>query len=733
MTTTDATLLKSALWYAKHGWAVHPLRQRGKIPTQQEWQRIATNDAAKVAQWWQAEPNANIGMVPGNCGMVVIDIDEESMTVWRDLVAETREAHGVDLEDTVIDETPGGGLHIFYRTNGAAVATGKILDVIEIKGVGGNIVLPPSVHPSGGTYGWAMDSGPHEREMATVPDCLAQMLPGKRKRKMSLPPGSDQMRQSWEEILAPHGWQALRTAADGKTYWQRPGEDKQNGHSATTRYDERDLLYVFSENAEPFGAEQAYNRLAAYAILNHEGDVQAAMEALNIDPQAEGLQGDYAHAALLAQKWTGLYRWATHSTDWMHWTGKVWAQVHEERVAKEASDILRGEYLTRLSQTMSKDEIDRLARAVKEACTRVKVLAALAFFKGWPDVLTLPDEWDADSWLLNCQNGTLDLRSGELRAHTCEDLLTKIVPVEYHADAKAPIWDYFEDCISANDDALVAFKRRAFGYGLTGDTSEQCLFIHYGTGANGKSTELTAIQDTLGTGYSQHMPTETVLTQKQTSIPNDVARLRGARFVTAIEAEAGKRLVEALVKQLTGGDRVTARLLYSEFFEFVPSHKLYLAVNHRPIIRGADHAIWRRIRLIPYTVTIADEDQDKHLGEKMAAEREGILAWLVRGCLQWQREGLGAPEAVKNATAGYRAEMDVLGGFFADCCVLGPLFEVTTQNLYTAYTEWCERDGERPLAKRTMGVRLRERGFEDVRTSATRGWRGVGLKENVTQ
>lgn len=737
MTDRDGTLLKAAIWYCRHGWAIHPLRPRGKIPTQQQWQRIATKDEATVMRWWQAEPLANIGMVPGNCGLFVIDVDEESMMAWRELVAEMRDAHGVDLEDTVIDETPGGGLHVFYRTNGSAVSSGKIKNLLEIKGVGGNIVLPPSVHPQGGTYGWAMGCGPHERVIALVPDCLAQMLPGKRKSKMSLPPGSSQIQLSWDEILAPHGWAPRRTSADGKTYWRRPGEDKRDGHSATTRYDEHNLLYVFSENAQPFDAEHGYNKLAAYALLNHAGDVPAAMEALNIDPGADGLQGDYAHAAVLSRRWTGLYRWATHSDSWMHWSGKAWRKAPEEYVVKEASDLLRGEYLAQLAKTVDKDEINRLARAIREACTRTKVLAALAFLRGWPKVLTRAEEWDAEPWALNCDNGTLNLKTDELRQHQSEELITRLVPVAYRPDASCPTWDYVQSHIAANDEDLVAFKRRAFGYGITGDTSEQCLFIHYGTGANGKSTELTAIQDTLGRDYAQHMPTETVLTKRQASIPNDVARLKGARFVTAIEAEAGRRLAEALVKQLTGGDRVTARLLYSEYFEFTPTHKLYLAVNHKPVIRGTDHAIWRRIRLIPYTVTIPDEEQDKHIGERLAAEREGILAWLVRGCLEWQRDGLGMPDAVRRATASYRSEMDVLGEFLDDCCLIGSRFETPVKALHEAYKTWCEANGDKPISKRALGMRLLERGMTQGRgTAGVRLWTSIGLRngdELVTQ
>ncbi len=217
--------------------------------------------------------------------------------------------------------------------------------------------------------------------------------------------------------------------------------------------------------------------------------------------------------------------------------------------------------------------------------------------------------------------------------------------------------------------------------------------------------------------YALATTTDTLMVRRNPGVPNDVARLRGARLVVAVEAEEGQRLAEGRVKQMTGGGRIAARVLHQEFFEFALGFKLFLATNHKPDVRGTDDAIWRRVRLVPLAVQIPETEQDKRLRDKLAAEAAGILAWLVRGCLAWQREGLGLPPAVQAATAGYRAEMDRLAAFLEDCCLLRPDARATVNALYEAYAAWCSANGEPPLAKRALSLRLKERGFEQIKGS----------------
>ncbi|GHV09906.1 hypothetical protein FACS189485_22810 [Spirochaetia bacterium] len=215
-------------------------------------------------------------------------------------------------------------------------------------------------------------------------------------------------------------------------------------------------------------------------------------------------------------------------------------------------------------------------------------------------------------------------------------------------------------------------------------------------------------------------------------ISNDIARLRGTRFVTTTEAEEGRRLSEPLIKQITGNDALTARFLYGEYFDFIPTFKIFMATNHKPMVRGTDHGIWRRIKLIPFTTTIAPEKQDKHLEEKLLEEGPGILNWLLEGARRWCAEGLVMPKAVSNATEEYRSEMDVLGSFIKECCVQGPGTSVRARELFRAYQEWCEENNEHACSERFLSVRLKELGIERSRTAEARYWTGIMLRAKLS-
>jgi putative DNA primase/helicase len=361
--------------------------------------------------------------------------------------------------------------------------------------------------------------------------------------------------------------------------------------------------------------------------------------------------------------------------------------------------------------------------ARSEGADKIKAMLELAR----SEIPVSPDELDADPWLLNASNGTLNLRTGEILGHQREDLITKLAPVEYAPNAPAPVWEAFLERVLPGEE-LRAFVQRAAGYSATGNTSEQVLLINHGGGNNGKSTFQEALATALG-DYSMRAPTEMLMAKRAGGVPNDVARLKGARFVAASETEEGRRLAESLVKDLTGQDTISARFMRAEWFDFKPTHKLWLSTNHKPEIRGTDNAIWRRIRLVPWAVAIPPAERDRKLAEKLRGELSGILAWIVSGCIAWQREGLQAPAEVRKATAGYRSEMDVLGDFLADRCFHGERLQVGKDELYKAYQMWSDDAGERTETKRKFGMLLKERGIEDGRNSerTKRIWKGIGL------
>jgi putative DNA primase/helicase len=250
------------------------------------------------------------------------------------------------------------------------------------------------------------------------------------------------------------------------------------------------------------------------------------------------------------------------------------------------------------------------------------------------------------------------------------------------------------------------------------------MFILYGTGANGKSTFLNVIMNILG-DYATATPTETFMKRTNDSLANDIARLRGTRFVTTTETEQGKRLSEPLIKQVTGNDRMTARFLYGEYFNFLPTFKIFMATNHKPVIKGTDHGIWRRIKLIPFTTTISDEKQDKHLEEKLLAEKSGILNWLIEGVLRWRVEGLKTPQVITSANDEYRSEMDIIGNFIKDRCEQKPGVSIKARELFKVYQDWCDENNEHASSERFFGLRLKELGIEQKRLSDGRYWQGM--------
>jgi putative DNA primase/helicase len=339
------------------------------------------------------------------------------------------------------------------------------------------------------------------------------------------------------------------------------------------------------------------------------------------------------------------------------------------------------------------------------------------------------EQWDADLWLLNTPEGTVDLRTGELREHRRDDYITKITksgPGGYR-----PLWLQFLDRITAGDSELQSFLKRLVGYSLTGSTSEQALFFLYGTGANGKSVFLSTISSLLG-DYAKTAPASSFTASSTEQHPTDLAGLRGARFVTAIETEDGVRWAESKIKSLTGGDKIAARFMRCDFFEFIPEFKLVIAGNHKPGLRSVDEAIRRRLHLIPFTITIPEVERDPHLSEKLRAEFPGILAWAIQGSLEWQQHGLNPPDIVRNATADYLASEDAIGRWLEDDCIKDESLWTPGAALSLDYKVWCERTGEKPISPKRLTQALESRGFVQKRTSAARGFVGVGLRSGMT-
>lgn len=338
-------------------------------------------------------------------------------------------------------------------------------------------------------------------------------------------------------------------------------------------------------------------------------------------------------------------------------------------------------------------------------------------------------EFDADPWLVNFTNGTLEARTLTFREHRRTDRLTRVAGAPYDPHATCPRWLEFLRVVMDGDEELIAFVQRMAGYCLTGLTVEEVMFFFYGTGRNGKSVYISTLMAALG-DYARSTRPETFMVKVgHDGIPNDIAALMGARLVTTVEIEEGSRLAESLIKQLTGSDLVTARFLYGEAFDFRPTFKILMAGNHKPSIRGTDVAVWERILTVPFTVTIPRERRDKHLKARLLEELPGILAWAVEGLREWLRVGLDPPEIVRAATEEYRKEEDVLGQFLEECCDLEYGAIASAGELYERYSEWARAGGiKHPWTQTAFGRRLDERGFEATRYRQTRVWQGLRVK-----
>lgn len=442
-------------------------------------------------------------------------------------------------------------------------------------------------------------------------------------------------------------------------------------------------------------------------------------------------------------KWRGAdMRFCHPWKKWLCWDGIRWREDSIAQAQAWAKQTVRGLFAWAKSQI---DELAQLAAdgddEAKDKLTAVKEIlnwalksqaaqrihAMLDMAKSEPGIPILPDVLDQHPMLFNCRNGTLDLATGILRPHRREDFLTKLSPILYDPQARCPVWEAMLAKIMMRKADLIAYVQRLLGYCLTGLCTEQILPIWWGEGSNGKSTVINAFLDILGEEFGGKANRDLLMAIKGDKHPTQLAWLHGRRFVAAIESDEGAKLDEGLIKELTGGDVINARRMREDPWTFKPTHKLSLITNHKPVVRGQDHAIWRRLRLIPFNVIIPDAEQDKALPDKLKAEYPGILAWCVRGCLAWQREGLRSPEEVLVATREYRASQDVLAAFIEEVCVTGHDYQVRASELFSVFQAWCKKTGEKDVSNRRFCADLRDKGYADY-TSNGLWFKGIMIR-----
>jgi putative DNA primase/helicase len=418
---------------------------------------------------------------------------------------------------------------------------------------------------------------------------------------------------------------------------------------------------------------------------------------------------------------------------WLIWDGTRWKSDDSGEIFRRIAETVRSIY-NEASEMPDKESRRAIASWAKSSESRRAISAMEGLAQNLTGIPVAIEQLDSDDYLLNCQNGTVDLRTGKLELPCREHLITKLAPTIYAPEASAELWDRFVCELMLDRLSLVDYLQRSVGYSLTANITEKVVFICHGGGNNGKTTFLETLKTALG-DYAGQVLIESLMVQKNSSgnAPSpDIADLRGLRFVTSSESEDGSRLAEGKVKYLTGMNRVKARRLHENGWEFRPTWKLWMDCNHLPNIRGSDKAIWSRIKRIPFDLTLEPEQVDQSLPDRLKLELSGVLRWAVEGCMSWSTGRLGAPEEVAVATNLYHSQMDVIGRFLGDCTKPGlPSNEVKARTLYRLYNRWCSSTGEFAISERVFGERLADRGISKRHAQSGTVYGNIYIAENA--
>lgn len=434
----------------------------------------------------------------------------------------------------------------------------------------------------------------------------------------------------------------------------------------------------------------------AFAIF-HDGKLGAN------GPKKQYDMTDTGNAHRLFDKFGGIIRYSYNRKKWYFWDGKAW-RIDDMGEVKKLADIICEDIKKEAFQEQDeKTQADLLKWANRSASSHGKE-AMIKECQHLEEVPASPDDFDSYTDYINCQNGIINLRNGELLPHDSSFMMSKICYSDYDASGKKPeMWMSFLDDVTSGNKELQEYIQRSVGYSLTGSNREQCAYFLYGMGNNGKSTFLDTLSDLLG-GYASNAQPETIMMRKwgDGGALSDIARLKSARFVTSEEPTEGVRLNEGLLKQLTGGSRITCRFLYGDEFEYTPEFKIWVATNHKPVVRGTDVGIWRRIKLIPFEVNIPKEKVDKNMKYKLRKEFPQILAWAVQGCIKWMRDGITEPECVQEAVKEYKQEMDLLASFLEQCVVIDyeSTDRIMASELFQVYLRWARDNNEYEMSSK---------------------------------
>lgn len=748
--TTEQSSLHAARAYCDRGYAVVPVPHAEKGPRISGWQhlRLGPDDLAK-----HFNGTGNIGLLLGEPSGGLVDVDLDC-------------PEAIELADRFLPPTSAmtgraskPRSHRWYVCPG--VSTRQFKDpvtkemIVELRSTGVQTVVGPSLHPDGERYDTL------EGQPAVVSP--AALMAG--------------VEALYNAVLAQRGWkpeppEPPRPRPDGPRRRASPDD-----HARAAAYLDRmpesvsgqgghDRLYAaatamvhgfgldadaamhllrdrFNPRCQPPWTERelmhkvddAVNKPhdRPYGWLRDARAQRRAGEAGD-PPELEPLT-DLGNSERFTRSFAEHVRYSHATGVWFTWDGRRWKEDDRGLPTRLAGTMAR--QIAAEAGTIDNDgDREKAIEWARKCESRGRIESTVALARSQEGCAIGLDELDRDPWRFNALNGTIDLRTGQLGPHRRDDLITRLAPVNYDPDAACPRFDAFLNRAFAGDEELIGYVLRLLGMALTGDITEQVLPIFHGAGANGKSVLVDTVAGIMG-DYAGDAPPYLLVESRRDEHPTEIADLRGRRLVVASETEDNASLKMQLVKKLTGDAKLKGRKMRQDYFSFDRTHKTLLVTNHPPRVRERSEAVWRRLRLIPFHVVIPEHERDPRLLEKLRAEWPGVLARLVRGCLEWQRDGLGCPDAVRLATTDYRTDEDSVGRWLEACCTTDALGEGS--GLFTPWRDilgscaaWCEAQGERPIRERTLAHELTQRGFPTgtrrIDGQAVRGRRGLTLR-----
>ncbi len=670
----NVSILDAAIQYARIGWKVFPVTKH-KRPLTDNGFKDATTDVAKIRRWWKKFPEANIGIATGQASkIIVLDVDnkgEGAASTIRKLIQDKGE-----FPQSIVAQSGGGGFHFYFsmrEEETIANATNLFeLEGLDVRGDGGYIIVPPSIHDSGNAYLWGDDQDPFTQTLDLRPSFLAN---GNRR--------THRLQLSLQAKIASGKRNVTLTSIAGTL--RSLGLDHANILAI--------LLAQNTERCDPPLTDEEVETIAHHISTypGHNTRDEAAQDIAD-DALLEFSRTDSGLAEMISFINTGKLRYDHTSGRWYLWHGQYWGVDSKQEVVQRAISAAK----LYLQAAMNIEDSETRHGAVRYASriqNRAKIDASLNLMKSLPVIATVHSEWDANPDIIACQSGVLDLSTGTLRPGMPEDLIAHYLPVDYDAHAACPRWTAFLKEVFNDDQEVISFIQKAVGYSFTGRTDEQCMFVLIGRGSNGKSTFLEVLHALFG-NYASAAPFTTFERNRNSSQSNDIAALAGKRLVTSTEPNQGVVLDESRIKSLTGGDTISARFLHQEYFSFRATGKIWLGVNHLPRVRDDSDGFWRRVRRIDFPNRFWSPSdnppqgaklQDPDLLPELKRELPGILNWALTGARAWFKEGLKAPKSVASATQTYRDDSDPLYVFLQTCCTEVSDSIEDIDDLYKAY------------------------------------------------